>query len=74
MQHIVIIFYNIQLNVLEEIPNDEGCSPCGIIVKVLDCGFKVREFELQSCYYIHFLANAPCESHEHLYPLQLWVK
>ena len=46
MQHIVIIFYNIQLNVLEEIPNDKGCSPFGIIVKVLDSGFKVREFEL----------------------------
>ena len=32
-------------------------SPCGIIVKVLDCSLKVSEFKLQSCYYIHFQTN-----------------
>ena len=34
-----------------------GGIPCGIITKVLDCGLKVSEFELQSRYYVHFWAN-----------------
>ena len=38
------------------IPWVERC-PCGIIVKELDCGFIVREFELQSHYYVHFPTN-----------------
>ena len=31
--------------------------PYGIMDKVLDCGFEVSKFELQLCYYIHFLTN-----------------
>ena len=27
------------------------------MAKVLDCGFKVREFELRSHYYVHFRTN-----------------
>ena len=27
------------------------------MIKVLDCGIVVSEFELQSCYYIHFRTN-----------------
>ena len=30
-----------------------GC-PRGVMVKALDCGIVVREFELQSRYYVHF--------------------
>ena len=33
-----------------------GC-PCGVMVKVMDCGIVVREFVLQSRYYVHFRAN-----------------
>ena len=33
-----------------------GC-PRGVMVKAMDCGIVVREFILQSCYYIHFQAN-----------------
>ena len=33
-----------------------GC-PRGVMVKATDCGIVVREFVLQSRYYIHFRAN-----------------
>ena len=33
-----------------------GC-PHGVMVKAMDCGTVVREFILQSCYYVHFQAN-----------------
>ena len=33
-----------------------GC-PRGVMVKAMDCGIVVREFVLQSRYYIHFRAN-----------------
>ena len=33
-----------------------GC-PHGVMVKAMDCGIVVREFILQSRYYIHFRAN-----------------
>ena len=36
--------------------NLRGC-PRGVMVKAVDCGIVVREFVLQSCYYIHFRAN-----------------
>ena len=35
-----------------------GC-PRGVMVKAMDCGIVVREFVLQSCYYVHFRANTP---------------
>ena len=31
--------------------------PRGVIVKALDCGIVVSEFELQSRYYVHFRTN-----------------
>ena len=34
----------------------EGC-PSGVIVKAMDCGIVVSEFEFQSHYYVHFRAN-----------------
>ena len=33
-----------------------GCLR-GVMVKAMDCGIIVREFVLQSRYYVHFLAN-----------------
>ena len=33
-----------------------GC-PRGVMVKAMDCGIVVREFDLQSRNYIHFRAN-----------------
>ena len=38
------------------------------MVKLLDCGLKVSEFEFQTCNYIHFWTNAPWEWHEPSYP------
>ena len=34
----------------------KGCPP-GIMVKAMNCGIVVREFVLQSHYYVHFRAN-----------------
>ena len=28
--------------------------PCVVVAKVLYCGLEVREFELQTSYYVHF--------------------
>ena len=36
--------------------NRLGC-PCGVMVKVLNCGIVVREFELKSCYCVYFQTN-----------------
>ena len=32
-------------------------APCGVMVKAMDCRIVVSEFELQSCYYVHFQTN-----------------
>ena len=37
--------------------NSERGSPHGVMVKVTDCGIVVREFVLQSRYYVHFRTN-----------------
>ena len=29
-------------------------NPHGVMAKVLDCGFEVSKFELQSCFYVQF--------------------
>ena len=34
-------------------PCCSGGCPCGVKVKVMDCGIVVREFVLQSRYYVH---------------------
>ena len=44
-----------------------GC-PRSVMVKVLDSRVVVREFELQSLYYVHFPPNAYWERYEPLYP------
>ena len=36
--------------------NFKGCLR-GVMVKAMDYGIVVREFVLQSCYYVHFRAN-----------------
>ena len=58
--------------VQEEIPSEEASTlqigsvafppgqctnPRGVMVKAIDCGIVVREFVLQSHYYVYFLAN-----------------
>ena len=40
-------------------PNLFGGCPRGVMVKAMDCGIVVREFVLQSRYYVHFRANTP---------------
>ena len=35
---------------------NKGC-PRGVMVKAMNCGIVVREFVLQSRYYVHFRAN-----------------
>ena len=44
-----------------------GC-PRGVMVKAMDCGIVVREFVLQSRYYVHFRAKYPWERYEPPYP------
>ena len=38
------------------LPYKHGC-PRGVMVKAMNCGIVVREFVLQSRYYVHFRAN-----------------
>ena len=47
----------IEVDVLGTIPKGLGVCPRGVMVKVMDCGIVVREFVLQSNYYVHFQAN-----------------
>ena len=30
---------------------------CGVMIKVMNCGIVVSEFEIQSCYYVHYRTN-----------------
>ena len=50
----------------------QGC-PRGVLVKAMDCGIVVREFVLQSRYYVHFWANTLGKGLNPLIFLQLWV-
>ena len=43
----------VHTNLLKE----AGGCPRGVMVKTMDCGIVVREFELQLRYYVHFRAN-----------------
>ena len=47
-----------------------GEGPRGVIVKAMDCEIVVREFVLQSRYYVHFRANTLGKGTNP----QLWVK
>ena len=49
----------LEINLLLYYPSlkqDEGC-PRGVMAKAMDCGIVVREFILQSRYYVHFRAD-----------------
>ena len=39
------------------LPYIQWVSPHGVMAKVLDCGLKVSEFDLQSHYYVYFRIN-----------------
>ena len=39
-------------------PHGKGVFCGGVMVKTIECGIVVREFELQSCYYVHFRRNS----------------
>ena len=41
------------------LPIMKGVCLRGVMVKAMDCGIAVREFVLQSRYYVHFQANTP---------------
>ena len=45
-----------------------GELPRGVMVKALECGIVVREFVLQSRYYVHFRANTLGKDIEPPYP------
>ena len=47
---------NLQRLICHKTQQTRGC-PRGVMVKAMDCGIVVREFVLQSRYYVHFRAN-----------------
>ena len=47
--------------------------PRGVMVKAMDYGIVVREFVLQSRYYVHFRVNTLGKGMNPLISLQLWV-
>ena len=59
MYHSFIAYYSLFLTV--------GC-PRGVMVKVMDCGIVIREFVLQSRYYVHFRPNTLGKGMNPLYP------
>ena len=61
--------HQIQYTIITKI---EGC-PRGVMVKATHCGIVVREFVLQSRYYVHFRANTLGKGMNPLFSLQLWV-
>ena len=52
-------FYKVQVTNECCIPQPLSCLGCprGVMVKAMHCGIVVREFVLQSRYYVHFRAN-----------------
>ena len=42
--------------IIDSFKNNRRC-PRGVMVKAMDCGIVVREFVLQSRYYVHSQAN-----------------
>ena len=53
----LVRFYGVSTFVGYLIPNVGYPIPRGVMVKAMNCGIVVREFVLQSCYYVHFRAN-----------------
>ena len=53
--------------VIDNDTHKRGC-PCGVMVKAMDSGIVVCEFELQSRYYVHFQTNTLGKGIEPPYP------
>ena len=51
-----------------------GCPPRGEMVKAMDCGIIVSEFELQLRYYVRFRGKYPWKRYELPLSSQQWVK
>ena len=65
--------YVLNLTINKQIHFLGGC-PRGVMVKAMNCGIVVREFVLQSRYYVHFRANTLGKGlWTPLFSLQLWV-
>ena len=58
---------NRQWLIYRETQHNRGC-PRDVMVKAMDCGIVVREFVLQSHYYVHFRANTLRKGIEPPYP------
>ena len=58
---------NLQRLICHKTQTTSGC-PRGVMVKAMDCGIVVREFVLQSRYYVHFRANTLGNGIEPPYP------
>ena len=52
-----VIWYQLFLKVLDYLFKLSFGCPRGVMVKAMNCGIVVREFVLQSRYYVHFRAN-----------------
>ena len=46
-------------------------SPRGALANALDCDIVVSEFELQSCYYVHFQINTLGKGMKSFFPLSM---
>ena len=54
IEDLVIVLLSIHNN---QLFTDTTMCPRGLMVKAMNCGIVVREFVLQSRYYVHFRAN-----------------
>ena len=51
-----------------------GIYPCSVMVKAMDCGIVISEFELQSRYYVHFRKNTLGKGMNTLIlPAKVWI-
>ena len=53
-----IYIFSSPINLIKNIHLYPRGYPCGVMVKAMDYGIIVSEFELQSRYYVHFRANS----------------
>ena len=51
------IIYNSAVQAQDVVEKTTWGCPRGVMVKAMNCGIVVREFVLQSRYYVHFRAN-----------------
>ena len=57
LNEVELIFLHTSISIVSAQLNSLRGCPHGVIVKAMDCGIVVREFELQSRYYVHFRTN-----------------